>query len=813
MGSGFMDASQTSSTYDLQAELIGVSRQYWGAFTGFNLKPLDKDAVPLLKTVQQFSQSLDTSFRAMAQSNFDADLNLFFITAWNQWNEQAILEPDETNKFGYLDSIAHSLERVPVLPQISRPLFIYHAGPALAGAAGIQCEAEKHLGALLEDGIHYLGGKGDAQCSNGGVPLVFDIRDVSQCSIGAGDCLARQESFSAHVESLRLQKLIAMVSEPVGTDQLKRFLSSIRSGWHIRVLFSYRRYHGWLTDLYSQLFLTKSESYRRWPLSLGDDDLIIPSFPDFYRRMHPTTTDQTQGTKPHPDLLDFVEKLRKEYDDVSIFNIHESIAGSKGSTGDFFCQMVPEAPHLCESFVTDVVSDGQLDFHLSEARSPLLHDRLTVGAHFRGWVDKSLDRDVVRNAVKKRLSMSDEKFPLACLSSAEAKAFLLHSMTTEAKLVPSFHASDMGAPLLYSDFFEGLQKNKFCSEDVERILDNKNQWRPFFRSLHSSPVTTLLQDETAGLHIVISHCQEPVDWIWKRLLVDQTWKSMTIFSKCGKSVPLIDLPPDAHVVTLPNVGRNDHSYAYWIADVFETQEKLAFESPVKADQTLPHEYVKLNPNDSVMFVNDGESQIEGSKETKLPWKEILSELESKGFACGSRVDLNDVHALNVASKKSLGRFHMNARGQVGFRSSYQNLENWVGSLPIDLALGTQALDAREIKLANGEVGGTVATAASASVDEEEGIDLFMPICYGGFFVASVQRIQDAPVGNWGAIEKSLGRGESIEETHFMERIWGALLSRPFSRKDQEDLMKEDFDVIRRRGNRYKGIVTLSKPKA
>jgi Glycosyltransferase WbsX len=815
-----MDGSQSSSTRNLQAEQIGVSHQYWGAFTGFNRKRSGTDAVPVFRTVLEFQQSLDMSFRAMAHPSFDTGINLFFITAWNQWNEQAVLEPDERDKFGYLNSIQHSLQRIPVPSQITRPLFIYHAGPALSGAAGIQCAAQKHLDTLAEEGIHYLGGQNNApQC---GRPLKFDVRAVSQCSGGTPDCKARLRSFDAHLEGLRSQKATAMISEVGVADPLKTILSTVRRGWHVRVLLSYRRYHEWLPDIYKQLF--PMENFKQWPNSVGDDDLIVPSFPDFYRRMHPTAADQIQGAKPHSDLLDFFENFRKEYDDIRIFNLHDGFAGSKVSSGDFFCQMLPEFPNTCESFSTDTGSGSPIDLTVSEARSPFLHDRLAVGAFFRGWVDKSLDREYVRNAVKKRLADSGHIYPLECLSSAEAKAFLQHSVTTEKTVVPTFYASNMGEPDLLSQFFSSLHNNKFCSEDVKRILNDRN-WKPFFRSLHTSrdvaQVTNGSQNSPSGLHVVISYCKEPVEWIWKRLLADVQWKSMTIFSKCGKSIML---PKNAHVVRLPNVGSHHHSYAYWIADILEPQDKTGFGKSATTNRILPHDYVKFNPNDSVMFVNDGEFpsegstfQSEGSTETRLPWKDLMAGLENKGFACATRVDFDGAQALNVVSKKNVGLFRTidDPSAPRGFKSAYRNLEDWVGSLPIDLTLGSQALNARAIKMTTAEIGGAASSVASTSVHEympAEENDLFMPVCYGGYFVASVERILESPVGNWGAIEKSLGRGEKIEETQFMERIWAALLSPPLSRKEQEDLMKKDFEIIRRRGNKYKGLVTIPKPK-
>jgi hypothetical protein len=40
--------------------------------------------------------------------------NFFFTTAWNEWNEQALLEPDSINRMAYLESLQRSLSSVPM---------------------------------------------------------------------------------------------------------------------------------------------------------------------------------------------------------------------------------------------------------------------------------------------------------------------------------------------------------------------------------------------------------------------------------------------------------------------------------------------------------------------------------------------------------------------------------------------------------------------------------------------------------------------------------------------------------------------------
>ena len=58
---------------------------------------------------------LECYFEGMV-NNADREIakNVYFVTAWNEWNEQAVLEPDSIHKFGYLESLSTKLQEVPV---------------------------------------------------------------------------------------------------------------------------------------------------------------------------------------------------------------------------------------------------------------------------------------------------------------------------------------------------------------------------------------------------------------------------------------------------------------------------------------------------------------------------------------------------------------------------------------------------------------------------------------------------------------------------------------------------------------------------
>ena len=96
-------------------------RQYWGAFTSF-VNVLRRQTSPTIFIVSPsvFKQNLAHSFKKMlailplTEIQISAP-NLFFITAWNEWNEQAVLEPSDKYGFSYLSAVKDNLENQPML--------------------------------------------------------------------------------------------------------------------------------------------------------------------------------------------------------------------------------------------------------------------------------------------------------------------------------------------------------------------------------------------------------------------------------------------------------------------------------------------------------------------------------------------------------------------------------------------------------------------------------------------------------------------------------------------------------------------------
>ena len=131
------------------------------------------------------------------------------------------------------------------------------------------------------------------------------------------------------------------------------------------------------------------------------------------------------------------------------------------------------------------------------------------------------------------------------------------------------------------------------------------------------------------ISIVVSHCEENVGWISEYIGKEYSIKDITIYSKCGNEVEgleeLEDLSPTVDVVELPNVGRCDHTYAYWIKKHHESI------------------HTENDGNDIVMFLKDNKRH---GGVLFNPIDLLFSHVSKSGFGC-----ITKSHCSKCARKK------------------------------------------------------------------------------------------------------------------------------------------------------------------
>ncbi len=277
--------------------------------------------------------------------------------------------------------------------------------------------------------------------------------------------------------------------------------------------------------------------------------------------------------------------------------------------------------------------------------------------------------------------------------------------------------------------------------------------------------------EAYKVHIVVSHCKSDLDWL-SGFTREYDVESIHIISKCGR--PVIGAPESATIEVLPNIGRCDHSYAYYITTVLD--QKVAEEDAADA---------------VVVFLKDDISQ--GNFHQSGSWNDFgsLVRLASSenGFACGiipgevdfglHRFFLSAYHEKETLFDFSMDEYSRNIKGYVtdesNFKSKYDTLGSWYESLGV--------------KVSTPEL---------------------VQVCYGGVFAAKVGNIRKKDKAIWHAVEKSLSRGNNIQEGHYAERSWASLISTPLL-PFQVDALKDKSDGIYLNKNSMHGAL-LKRPR-
>ncbi|CAE7231378.1 wxcX, partial [Symbiodinium sp. CCMP2456] len=101
-------------------DFITTWPQYWGATTGFDNR-VRGCSQRYRASPEEFKTGLIESFRNMSHTpNRRINENLYFIAAWNEWNEQGVLEPDHLHSFAYLKALQDAVETIQAADPIKR---------------------------------------------------------------------------------------------------------------------------------------------------------------------------------------------------------------------------------------------------------------------------------------------------------------------------------------------------------------------------------------------------------------------------------------------------------------------------------------------------------------------------------------------------------------------------------------------------------------------------------------------------------------------------------------------------------------------
>jgi hypothetical protein len=428
--------------------------------------------------------------------------------------------------------------------------------------------------------------------------------------------------------------------------------------------------------------------------------------------------------------------------------------------------------------------------------------------------------------------------------------------------------------------------HRYYSQHEQDLLSSSSRRGRGRRRNLAETVRSTSSDHPPGyrqpnLHIVISHCDQPIDWIWKHYLWNQPYKSMTILSKCNRPPTIEQLPPEAafpttvhnssflkttttattlttttteksipliQVLELPNVGRCDHSYAFWMAkllgnilvdDILSYRLNFTNNADSTAAAGTGSRTIRMSDiyhskqhddddedNDVILFMKDNDNAYRANIDVEVPLHHMMESImlstshqrndqsstlamESTStllstpppitsttttmrFACGTklRTGFPGFHRKNLLTIDDRERASNVAHRRTLWTFQQGEYSSSAGLLRRSEARGDFVSRYRPM----GQWVRHLQYDLSAFDDgfyegryQDQNYDL-VPVCFGGNFMTSLGTIQQSPVRNWTAIVESLSRGDNIEEGHYMERLWAHLFSVSLSKEEQQTML-------------------------
>lgn len=252
--------------------------------------------------------------------------------------------------------------------------------------------------------------------------------------------------------------------------------------------------------------------------------------------------------------------------------------------------------------------------------------------------------------------------------------------------------------------------------------------------------------------IVVNYCQGDLGWVYGYIAGhQQNIRNLTLITKCGGPIPAGNLWKTAEIIELPNVGRNDQSIAYQMSRIAENRGTTDYDD-----------------NIVMVFLKDNIAvHRKKSRPSTRSLHDMIHSARLRGFACFQRPNrgFSLYHNTTVLRSFHLKRYRKKDasfnNGQ--FKSPYANMSQWLDA--INIALPSP----------------------------------IVPVCYGGSFAVRVSQILATPKETWVAIDRSLSRGDNIEEGHYVERSWAGILSPPIFKDVQEKILQRASRVNYRGG--------------
>ena len=260
--------------------------------------------------------------------------------------------------------------------------------------------------------------------------------------------------------------------------------------------------------------------------------------------------------------------------------------------------------------------------------------------------------------------------------------------------------------------------------------------------------------------LVIAHCDLSLNWIWTDYIHDMNdnyyyeIKEIYIYTKCSK--PVEGIPPHVgkilKIIELPNVGRNDHSFAYHINHSVLPQRNDSGDNGIIV-------FLKDNPYRLNWNPKEHDDYYAISDKDVRSFQDLLEIAWVNGFGCAEQALLSygivpsyyfvSGHVGWFSLKSGYAR-KLRDRKENKFTSKYEDMEEWLR---------------KQLGIAFREP--------------------YTPVCLGGMFSTTTQQIRlvhESIPTLFQNMMTSVERGDNIEEGHYCERSWAGLFTKSLSEK-------------------------------
>ncbi|CAJ1931283.1 unnamed protein product [Cylindrotheca closterium] len=343
-----------------------------------------------------------------------------------------------------------------------------------------------------------------------------------------------------------------------------------------------------------------------------------------------------------------------------------------------------------------------------------------------------------------------------------------------------------GLLLIWVILNKGLLFKSFCRSMTLRIqsspeydsLDGR-----LWRGSISKEAETESLASTATIEVVVSHCNLPLDWIsaWTaESSAKHSISNITIISKCDQ--PVVGAPSNAKIMRLRNVGRCDHTYAHFIA---ENYNRFVEEEDSEDEDG--------NNSHFVIFLKDSDNSNRNHYTKHRSLNEMLQISKKLGFSCHEEPSW-------IWGQQSILKKLAQPICQISAYHNWTVLQDYTLNMYARLRRDDNSAFASQSGSTLGEYAATVGIQPPTSSTP------IVPVCYGGNFMAQRSQLKRRSKALWQHIETSLSRADNIAEGHFVERLWGTLLSQPTNAKMMEAILRQQSDSCLADKN-YVGILT------